>query len=315
MIDFVSPQTGKKLIRENEFLVSESGEKYPIVKGIPRFVSEDNYASAFGLQWKTFSKTQLDSYSKTTITLDRFERCLGFPISELKGKNVLEVGCGAGRFTELIVKGNANEHAVDLSVAVEANKENIQNQSNYSVAQANVYSLPFPAGSFDLVICLGVVQHTPSSEKTIHALWRMVKPGGMLVIDHYHWRIGYYSTITPLFRMVLKRMKPEASTRINNKLVDFFFPLHWKFRNSPVLNWLLHRVSPLREYIKRFPEQNRDFHFEWSRLDTYDQLTDYYKHLKTPGQIRTILTKLPNVSDIWVARGGNGVEARCKKNT
>jgi SAM-dependent methyltransferase len=312
MIDYVSPLTGDKLFANGSFLVSERGEKFPVVNGIPRFVSNDNYADAFGLQWKAYAKTQLDSYTGTPISRSRLERCLGFPVEQLKGKNVLEAGCGAGRFTELLVNAGANVHSIDLSSAVEANLENIGAKENYKISQASIYEMPFTAESFDYVLCLGVVQHTPSSEKTIQSLWKMVKPGGTLVIDHYKWRIGYYSTLTPLFREVLRKMKPERAKKKVDALVDFFFPMHWSVRKMPVLNWLLHRVSPLIFYYRFYPDKDRAFHYEWSKLDTHDQLTDYYKHLKTPSQIRQILERL-SADNIEVWLGGNGVEARCRK--
>ena len=312
MIDFVSPQSGKKLTAQHSELISETGEQFPVVNGIPRFVPQDNYASAFGLQWKNFAKTQLDSFNGTKISQERLERCLGFPIEELKGKNLLEVGSGAGRFTELFVKGGANVHTIDLSVAVEVNKENIGDAQNYAIAQASVYELPFAKESFDVVICLGVIQHTPSSEKTIASLWQMVKPGGLLVIDHYIWRINYYFNPATYYRLVLKEMKPQTSKKIVDALVNFFFPLHWAFRNIASLEWLLKRVSPLITFMKPHPELSRQEHFEWARLDTYDSLTDYYKHLRTPEQIKTELEKL-GAKNIWINKGGNGVEARATK--
>jgi 2-polyprenyl-3-methyl-5-hydroxy-6-metoxy-1,4-benzoquinol methylase len=208
MIDFISPKSRQKLSRRNNELVSPSGESFPIVNEIPRFVQRSNYAQAFGLQWKAYAKTQLDSYSGTNLSGERVDRCLGSSKDSLRGKDVLEVGCGAGRFTELLVKGGGHVHSLDLSEAVEVNKENIGEVPNYLVAQASVYDMPFPDEAFDVVFCLGVVQHTPSSEKTIAALWQKVKPGGLLVIDHYKWRLGYYSTLTPIYRFFLKRMKP-----------------------------------------------------------------------------------------------------------
>lgn len=312
MIPYVSPHSKKELSIHGNKLQNTDNESFPIINGIPRFVPVDNYASAFGLQWKTFAKTQLDSFSKTNITQDRLERCLGFPIEGLENKTILEVGCGAGRFTELLVKGKGLVHSIDLSVAVETNKENIGEAANYQVAQASVYDLPYSDESFDIVLCLGVIQHTPSSEKTMEALWSKVKPGGQLVIDHYKWRIGYYSTLVPIYRAILKEMKPEKSKKIVDSLVDFFFPLHWKLRNQTILNWLLHRVSPLIVYINLFKDQDRNFHYEWSKLDTYDSLTDYYKHLRNPAQIKNTLEQL-GAKDIWINEGGNGVEARCKK--
>lgn len=311
-VPFVDPTTQLPLQQDTDQLVGSSGKTYPVINGIPRFVPVNNYAAAFGLQWKTFAKTQLDSYSKTDITRSRLIRCLGFPLEQLKGLKVLEVGCGAGRFTELLVESGAYVHSVDLSEAVDANKENIGSAANYSIAQASVYELPFADESFDVVVCLGVIQHTPSSERTIQSLYDKVKKGGLLVIDHYKWRIGYYSTLTPLFRRVLKEMPPAKSQKIVNKLVDFFFPIHWKFKDKGIINWLVHRVSPLIVYIKVYPEQDYTFHYEWSKLDTYDQLTDYYKHLRTPGSIQKTLEGLGG-KDIWINLDGNGIEARCSK--
>ncbi|MFN8287672.1 MAG: class I SAM-dependent methyltransferase [Chitinophagales bacterium] len=312
MIDFVSPKSGLGLVNTGSDLISSEGEKFPVVNGIPRFVPADNYANAFGFQWKNFAKTQLDSFNGTTISKDRLERCLGFPIEQLKGKNLLEVGAGAGRFTELLVKGGANVHSIDLSAAVEVNKENVGSAANYSIAQASVYELPFPKASFDIVMCLGVIQHTPSSEQTIEALWNMVKPGGLLVIDHYIWRINYYFNPATYWRLVLKEMKPETSKKIVDGLTNVFFPMHWAFRNAAPLDWLIKRFSPVMTYMKLHPELSREEHYEWARLDSYDSLTDYYKHLRTPEQIKTQLEKLGG-KNIWINKGGNGVEARCTK--
>jgi SAM-dependent methyltransferase len=312
LFPYSSPVSHKALSVSGDQLVNNDGEAFPIINGVPRFVPQENYASAFGLQWKTYAKTQLDSFSNTSITQDRLERCLGMPISGLKDKTVLEVGAGAGRFTELLVKGGGLIHSIDLSVAVDVNKENIGNAPNYQIAQASVYDIPYADNLFDYVVCLGVIQHTPDPEKTIKCLFEKVKPGGVLVIDHYIWRIGYYSTLTPIFRAILKEMKPEKSQRIVNNLVDFFFPIHWNLKDRGIINWLVHRVSPLIVYIREFPKQDRQFHYEWSKLDTYDQLTDYYKHLRSMDDIRKTLTSLHG-KNIWMNKGGNGVEARCEK--
>jgi 2-polyprenyl-3-methyl-5-hydroxy-6-metoxy-1,4-benzoquinol methylase len=312
MIEFISPKTNKPLFLKNNSFISESGESFPVIHSIPRFVELDNYANAFGLQWKSFAKIQLDSYNGSSISKDRLERCLGFTIDKLKDKNILEVGCGAGRFTEHLIKGGAHVHAVDLSEAVEVNHANMNGAENYVVAQANVYELPFPKHSFDVVICLGVIQHTPAPETTIRVLFEMVKPGGKLVIDHYTFDWMYFLKPILFYRAFLKRMKPAKSKKIVEQLVRFFFPLHWKYRNNKLATIFLNRISPCYVYLKTFPQMNYDFHFELSRLDTYDGLTDYYKYLRSADQIKKSLHELGG-KNIEVWRGGNGIEARCIK--
>ena len=313
MIAYISPKTSKNLTYDGNVLANDFGEKFPIVHSIPRFVENGNYAKAFGFQWKTFVNTQLDSLTNTNESKIRLERCLGYTLDNLKGKNVLEVGAGAGRFTELLVKAGAFTHSVDLSNAVEANLENIGQQPNYQIAQANVYELPYPKESFDVVICLGVIQHTPSSEKTIKALWEMVKPSGELIIDHYKWRPGYYTTPGPYFRFFLKRMSPERSRKIVEKLCSFYFPIHWAVRKNAILTWIVRHLSPVLENMARFESQGFEYNLLLSQLETYDHLTDFYKYLITKRELISILNKLPKMQEHSLREDGNGYESKITK--
>src|SRR6185369_1302417 len=312
MIPFVCPVTKEVLRESGDALVSPHGNVYPIREHIPRFVSESNYAEAFGLEWTIHNKTQLDSVTGTNISRERLERCLGSPVQALAGQAVLEAGCRAGRFTELLVKGGALVHAIDLSVAVEANWKNVGGKSNYVVAQADVSSPPFPKAAFDVVIGLGMIQHTPSPEKTIMSLYDMVRPGGVLVIDHYARSLSSVTKLAPVYRWILKNVSPKWSKRITDYMVAFFFPLHWAVRRVRLAQMLLSRVSPCLVYFRSFPQLSRDQHYEWCQLDTYDHLTDYYKHFRTCGQINALLVRL-GAEEIKVWHGGNGVEARCQK--
>ena len=291
MIPFVSPITNEPLTRKGDSFVAGEA-KYPIIRGIPRFVDADNYAQAFGLQWTTHRQTQLDSVLNTTISRDRLESCLGHPIADLAGCTVLEAGCGAGRFTEWLVQSGAFVHSIDLSMAVEANKETIGERNNYVVAQANILSLPFPQASFDYVICLGVLQHLPSPEAGIEALWAMVKPGGRLVFDHYSWNIRMATKLALLIRPWMKRLPPAQSQRLVEGFVRFFFPIHWAVRKYYPLQMILSRISPITFYYHTFPYLTKEQHYQFSRLDTYDGLTDYYKHFRTKSQLQKFMTSL-----------------------
>jgi SAM-dependent methyltransferase len=313
IVPFISPDSGAALRREGDAFVGAGAERYPVVAGIPRFVSTGAYVESFGLQWNIHTQTQLDSHTHAGLSTERLARCLGFDPAQLAGRTVLEAGCGAGRFTEVLVGAGAFVHAVDLSSAVEANRRNIGDRPNYVVAQADLLHPPFPAGSFDVVLCLGVLQHTPSPEASVASLWRMVKPGGLLVVDHYTWSVSRVTKLAPLYRAVLKRMPPTVAKRVTDTLVDWFFPLHWQARNVPLAQRLLSRVSPCLAYCHLYPQMARDLHEDWCRLDTFDELTDSFKHLRTTGEIRRLLEELGGL-DVAVAHGGNGVEARSRKS-
>src|SRR5687768_825309 len=59
--------------------------QYPVRGGIPRFVSADNYATSFGMQWQRYRRTQLDSHTGKTISRDRLAVATGWP-SSLEGE-------------------------------------------------------------------------------------------------------------------------------------------------------------------------------------------------------------------------------------
>jgi len=232
--------------------------------------------------------------------------------AQLRGATILEAGCGAGRFTEVLLEQRAAVYSIDLSTAVEANQENFPQFKSHRVAQANILALPFGDGVFDVVLCLGVIQHTPQPEVTIERLWHHVKPGGYLVIDHYRFHPAYYLKALPMFRAVLKRLPPVVGLRASTALVELFLPAHRSMRHSRLGRALLGRISPVVEYYASIPELDERQHREWALLDTHDALTDWYKHFRTSGQIRAVLRSLGG-EDIWCEIGGNGVEARARR--
>lgn len=310
-IKYICPRHRMPIKGPSEVSLScESGCAYDIVSSIPRFVSADNYSAAFGDQWNRYRKTQLDSYSGSPITETRLRRCLGEDLwNGLKDMQVLEAGCGAGRFTEILLANGACVTSVDLSSAVEANQENFPQDERHRIAQADILDLPFAPQQFDIVMCLGVIQHTPDSEKAIAALYSHVKPGGWLVIDHYTYTLGYFTRTAPLFRFFMRRMSRGTTVAFTEKMVDLLLPLHKAVRKFRPAQTFLSRLSPLVVYYQGLPELNDELQREWALLDTHDSLTDYYKRFRTKGQIRKTLEKL-GLSAIWAEYGGNGVEAR-----
>ncbi len=61
-------------VENSSALVCPEGCRFPVVGGVPRFIESDNYAASFGLQWKTFRKTQLDSHTGTNVSRGRLTR-------------------------------------------------------------------------------------------------------------------------------------------------------------------------------------------------------------------------------------------------
>jgi SAM-dependent methyltransferase len=313
--ELVCPEDGRQLTSGKDGLVCPANHRWRIEAGIPRLLSQTrNYADAFGLQWRTYRRTQLDSYTGLPLSQERARRCLGeecWRILQRSETRVLEVGCGAGRFTEVLLSTGANVTSVDMSPAVEANQENCPQDEHHRVLQADVLHLPFRPAQYDIVFCLGVIQHTPNPEQTIERLYEQVRPGGWLVIDHYTATISEFTKSAFLFRLALTRLTPERGMIVSEWLVNTLLPVHKAVRNRPVLRRLLTRVSPVLTYYHALPLEDK-LQREWALLDTHDSLTDKYKHFRTKGQIRRTLVRL-GAQAIWCEHGGNGVEVRCRR--
>jgi SAM-dependent methyltransferase len=230
---------------------------------------------------------------------------------------ILEAGCGAGRFTEIMLQEGANVYAVDVSSAVEANYQNCRQYPSYSVCQADIMALPFMREQFDIIVCIGVIQHTPSPEDTISRLCSYLKPQGRLLIDHYSPE--YYMNFSrKTLRTFLLKRDARFSMFFCKWLVTLLWPFHrisWKFRSLS----LVHRIrafilknSPIVDYHDTYFEIEQKLLFQWALLDTHDTLTDFYKHFRTPEQIKQHLENCDMDSiEIWT--GGNGVEGRARK--
>jgi len=163
-----------------ELLCSRCRHGYPIRDGIPRFADlrEDamqrNTAVNFGAQWLAFDHVEKHHEKQF---LDWIA-----PITPdfVRGKVVLEGGCGKGRHTRLIGQWGAREIiGVDLSEAVEAAYRNTKDMPNVHIIQADIYRLPLKQ-SFDYAFSVGVLHHLPDPRAGFGALVRHIKPGGAI---------------------------------------------------------------------------------------------------------------------------------------
>jgi len=50
--------------------------------------------------------------------------------------------------------------------------------------RADIQDLPFDAGSFDLVLCMHVLEHVPDDHRALRELHRVLRPGGRAILDH-----------------------------------------------------------------------------------------------------------------------------------
>jgi len=294
-------------------LTSASGISFEIIDGIPRFVPPSNYANSFGYQWKKYAKLQLDSQNGTTFSRDRFYSITEWSESALRGKRVLDVGCGAGRFAEIALAAGAEVVAVDLSQAVEACRENLSPNDRLEVVQASIYELPFPPGSFDYVYCIGVIQHTPDPKRSVLEIAKMVRPGGRLGYWIYErdWK-AYFGTIAfkYLFRPWTKNLSRDGVEKFSNTLESICWPINRIARNCGLPGKVVMRMLPVASaYLQEVQLSDADFR-EWVRLDTFDMYSPAHDHPQRFAKVAGWLAEAGFQVDPRHPHGGISITAR-----
>ena len=287
MIPLINPFNNKLLTRIGEELKDEEGKSFPIVNDVPRFVEEHNYTDNFGFQWNKFDRTQIDN-AKNGISKIRFFAETNWDSEDLTGKNVLEVGSGAGRFSEVILNHTkANLFTVDYSNAVEANfKNNGHHGSRLKIFQASIYEMPFAPQQFDKVVCMGVLQHTPDFKKSVKCLTEQVKPGGELVVDFYPIN-GWWTKIHAkyIFRPFTKKMDHDRLLKMIEKNIGWLMKLYFFF-NKIGIGRIGNRFLPICDIKGTLPHNLTKKELrEWAILDTFDMFSPMHDH---PQKISTV---------------------------
>jgi SAM-dependent methyltransferase len=248
----------------------KAGHEFPIVGGVPRFVEQDAYTASFSYEWQRFRHTQLDSRTGRTDTRDRLQASLNFPLEELRGKLVLDAGCGMGRFAEVIQQHGGEYVGLDYSFAVNAAHENSGHLPGVHFAQANIFQLPFSDDTFDLVMSLGVLHHTPDPRSAFAALPRVLKPGGSLTITVYDAGNKVYVVNSRFWR----RYSTRLPRRVLHVLSYAAAPLYYLW-TLPVLGWVMRSLA--------FISLERDW--RWRVLDTFDWYSPRYQSWHTHHEV------------------------------
>ena len=286
-IEFINPFTKQSLTESARGLEENDSPVFPFINGAYRVVTNDNYTENFGFQWNRFAATQIDKISALDISKKRFFAETGWDKEDLTDKNILEVGSGAGRFTQIVLDFTKGDlYSIDYSNAVEINFKNNGPNERLKLFQASIYELPFAPAQFDKVFCLGVLQHTPDVERSVKALIDMVKPGGELVVDFYPIK-GWWTKLQAKYvlRPLTKKMDHQKLfTKIDNNIDGLIKA--YRFFSKLKMN-KFNRFLPICDIDGTLPpnlpyKQLRDM----CVLDTFDMFSPQYDN---PQKIKTIV--------------------------
>ncbi len=127
---------------------------------------------------------------------------------DLRGKDVLDIGCGAGGVTALLVAEHGARHVTGMDVEPDvcrAAREFVARKGladRIDIVETAPGPLPFPAESFDVVFSKEAILHVPDKAALAREVFRVLKPGGWFVGSD--WMISHDGEPSPAMAHYLK---------------------------------------------------------------------------------------------------------------
>jgi ubiquinone biosynthesis O-methyltransferase len=169
---------------------------------------------------------------------------------DLRGRRVLDAGCGTGRATAALAGRGADVVAIDLGERLVART---RRRCACRPLVGSVMVLPFPDATFDVVLSTEVIEHVPDPALAVKEFARVLKPGGHLVL----------STPNRLWQGPV-RLASAIGLRPYDALENFLTPAELRasvdaaglrtieHRGIHLLPFQIRWIHPLLKYMDRF---------------------------------------------------------------
>ena len=165
------------------------------------------------------------------------------------GTLVLEAGCGVGAQTVTLATHSAGARIVSMdisaeSLAVARERTEAAGVGNVVFHQADLYSLPFRAESFDHVFVCFLLEHLPRVEQAITSLRQVLKRGGTMTVIEGDHGSTYFHPESPYARRAIQCLV-ELQARVggDSLIGRSLYPLLTQAGLQPV------EVSPRMVYV------------------------------------------------------------------
>jgi SAM-dependent methyltransferase len=179
----------------------------------------------------------------------------------IEGK-ILETGCGIGLYLEHLnpLGGELIGMEYELPRAIKAKEKSAQ-----ILGAAGEY-MPFPTGTFDLILSNEVIEHVADDKQVVHEMVRTLKPGGRIVLfcpnrwypfetHGIYWRGTYHFGNKPLVNYLplpcRNQLVPHVRIYTRKNLNELFRNLPVRFIKRTVI------FGGYDNIIDRFPRLGR----------------------------------------------------------
>ena len=279
---FTCPTCGSGLVAAGDVLeCTGCGRRYPVVGGIPRFVADiargpAQVQEAFDYEHRRFHHSEHTLFGPQLV--DQFLANVDLPAEFFRGRRCADIGCGSGRWTYALAELGAEVVAVDLtSGGVESVHEELGDRPNVTIAQADIFALPFPPESFDFVMSWGVLHHTPSTRQAFDRIAPLVRPGGTLYVMVYDVDQGRGERVTNIVRWLLRRVSPERRYKLCRYLVIEDNMERYNFLSKHmIVAYYDPETSPLKRETLQFGLYDA-YSPKYNWLHSADEVTEWFR--------------------------------------
>jgi len=126
---------------------------------------------------------------------------------DFKGKRVLDVGSGNGYVLSKYAQEGAEVYGIDITATAidlcQKRFEYLGLKGDFRVADAK--DLLFDDDTFDCACSMGVLHHVLDTEKAVLKIWRVLRPGGRLIVMFYHRNSAQYRMKYSLISMLKRK--------------------------------------------------------------------------------------------------------------
>ncbi len=201
-------------------------------------------------------------------------------LGDLRGKYLLDLGCGAGENSVYFATKGARCVAADYSPGMVdvALKLAAANQVEVEGKVVNAMAIDFPDNTFDMVYASNLLHHIPDPRLAIQEMYRVLKPGGKACF----WDPLKHNPVINVYRRIATKVRTEDETPLDINIVNFVrsrfsqtqYDTFWLATLWIFLRfYLIEKVNPNEErYWKKIILEHERLKPDYQRLENVDRV-------------------------------------------
>lgn len=189
-------------------------------------------------------------------------------LEDMRGKDVLDCGCGGGQHMSFTAPYAAHVTGVDFNALSVAKAKN-GHLPNVSFVEADLAEMDL-GKQFDVVYCIGVLHHTDDPERTFRNIAKHAKPGGRVIVWVYSHEGNFWNRtlLEWIKRVVLLRLPRSLNVALGHLLTALLYVPVYTVYLLPI------RSLPFYEYFGNW----RKLSYQRNLLNVFDKLNAPQTH-------------------------------------